>query len=109
LGGLGLLLGIFSFIVVVRKNIVARNKEVVLYRSLGFDEKRIQHLLYKENIIVPLAAIFTGALCSFAGVSLGLGNVSATIWALAILFLTIFVCCIIVFVKHSVKSYLIAL
>ena len=109
LGGLGLLLGIFSFIVVVRKNIVARNKEVVLYRSLGFDEKRIQHLLYKENIIVPLAAIFTGALCSFAGVSMGIGNIGVTIWALAILFLTIFVCCIILFVKQSIKSYLIKL
>jgi putative ABC transport system permease protein len=61
-GGVGLLLGIFSFIIVVRKNLVARAKEIALYRSLGFNEKRILNILYKENITVPLFAILTGAL-----------------------------------------------
>jgi len=68
LGGLGLLLGIFSFIIVVRKNIIARTKETALYRSFGFDEKRTKILLYKENIIILLYAIFTGILGSLLGV-----------------------------------------
>jgi putative ABC transport system permease protein len=103
LGGLGLLIGIFSFIIVVRKNIVARTTEVILYHSLGFDQKRIINLLYKENIIVPLAALFTGAFGSFIGVSFGLGNVGITIWILATLFLVLFFLCVLLFVKHSVN------
>ncbi|MDR0232197.1 MAG: ABC transporter permease, partial [Dysgonamonadaceae bacterium] len=106
LGGLGLLLGIFSFIIVVRKNIIARRKEVMLYRSLGFDEKRIFSLLYKENIIIPLCAIATGTLGSLLGVIMGFGNVSVGIWLFALAFLILLVFCVIWFVKSSVRSYL---
>ena len=106
LGGLGLLLGIFGFIIVVRKNIVARMKEISLYRSLGFDEKRMLDLLYKENSIIPLYAIMTGTLGSLLGASMGLGNVSVWIWGLVIVFLVILIVCVILFVKISVRNYL---
>jgi len=106
LGGLGLLLGIFSFIIVVRKNIVTRMKEISLYRSLGFDEKRMFSLLYKENIIIPLCAIFTGAAGSLLGISAGFGNVSAHVWAMSTIFLLIFIFSVILFVKISVRNYL---
>ncbi|MCL2435276.1 MAG: FtsX-like permease family protein, partial [Lentimicrobiaceae bacterium] len=109
LGGLGLLLGIFSFIIVVRKNLLAREKEIALYHSLGFNEKRIFNLLYKENVIVPLAAIITGALGSLLGVSLGFGSVSVGIWGLAGVFLLTFILCVAVFVREAVKRYLIKL
>ena len=104
LGGLGLLLGIFSFIIVVRKNLLARAKEITLYRSLGFNEKRLQNLLYKENIIIPLSAIFTGSLLSLFGVFFGFGNVSTSTWLLAIFFLVMFVCCVLIFVRISVQQ-----
>jgi len=65
LGGLGLLLGIFSFIIVLRKNIVARKNEFMLLSSLGFDKKRMIYLLYKELIIVPVCALLFGILGSF--------------------------------------------
>jgi putative ABC transport system permease protein len=106
LGGLGLLLGIFSFIIVVRKNIVARLKEITLYRSLGFDEKRIISLLYQENILIPLCAIAIGALGSLLGIISGFGNVSIWIWSLVFVFLAIFVLCVMVFVKISGRNYL---
>jgi len=106
LGGLGLLLGIFSFIIVVRKNLLARTKEITLYRSLGFDEKRLQNLLYKENVIIPLSAIFTGSLLSLFGVFFGFGNVNTSTWLLAGFFLTMFVFCVLVFVRTSVRNYL---
>jgi putative ABC transport system permease protein len=106
LGGLGLLLGIFGFIIVVRKNMPARLKEITLYQALGFDEKRIRHLLYKENIIIPLAAILTGFLGALAVASMGFGNVSNGIWAVALVFLAVFILCIIIFVKSTVKSFI---
>ncbi|MCL2416328.1 MAG: ABC transporter permease [Bacteroidales bacterium] len=106
LGGLGLLLGIFSLIIVVRKNLLARTKEITLYRSLGFNKKRLQDLLYKENIIVPLSAILTGALGSLFGVFLGFGNVSIWVWLMAIMFLVGFIFSVIIFVKTTVRNYL---
>ena len=106
LGGLGLLLGIFSFVIVVRKNLLARTQEITLYRSLGFNEKRIFNLLYKENIIIPIFAIFIGAFGSLIGVIMGFGNVSMGIWLLAIAFLITFVFCVMWFVRVSVRNYL---
>jgi putative ABC transport system permease protein len=106
LGGLGLLLGIFSFIIVVRKNLLARTREITLYRSLGFNEKKLFKLLYKENIIIPLCAISVGFLGSLFGVIFGFGNVSLGIWILAFVFLIILVFSVIIFVKNSVRNYL---
>jgi putative ABC transport system permease protein len=106
LGGLGLLLGIFSFIIVVRKNILARTNEITLYRALGFNEKRMLDLLYKENIIIPLCAIATGVLGSLLSVGMGFGNASFRVWILAAVFLAIFILCVILFVKISVRNYL---
>ena len=106
LGGLGLLLGIISFVIVVRKNIVARLKEITLYRSLGFDEKRITGLFYKENILIPLCAILIGAVGSLLGIISGFSNVSIRIWMLAIAFSVIFIFCVIFFVKITIKNYL---
>ena len=36
LGGIGLLLGIFGFIIVIRKNLSIRQQEIKLYSTLGF-------------------------------------------------------------------------
>jgi putative ABC transport system permease protein len=107
LGGLGLLLGIFSFIIVIRKNLISRMKEIALYRSLGFSEKRLFDILYKENIIIPLSAILAGASGSLLGISMGLGNVSIWVWVLAFIFLVIFILCVIIFVRASIKNFLV--
>jgi putative ABC transport system permease protein len=104
LGGLGLLLGIFSFVIAIRKNLLGKTKEIMLYRSLGFNEKRIFKLLYKENIIIPISAILVGATGSLTGVSLGFGEVSAGLWGLACAFLVIFIVCLLLFVRRLVVS-----
>lgn len=62
LGGLGLLLGLVSLLVVIRKNLTARRDEIRLYHTLGFSTQSIVTLLRREQIIVPLLAIFAGSL-----------------------------------------------
>ncbi|MCL1973344.1 MAG: ABC transporter permease [Bacteroidetes bacterium] len=106
LGGLGLLLGIFSFIIVVRKNLAARNSDINLYQSLGFNKQRIEKIIYKENIIIPVFAIAIGALGSLGGVGLGFGNVGWQTWGLALFLLIILVLCTVGFVKSVVINYL---
>jgi putative ABC transport system permease protein len=103
LGSLGLLIGVFSFIIVVRKNMLARVQEISLYCALGFNDKKIQSLLYKENVIIPLTALITGILCAFLAVSYRLENISIGVWAMAIAFFGILVLSIMIFVKYTVK------
>ncbi len=104
LGGLGLLLGIVSFIIVVRKNLSMRRKEINLYRMLGFTDHKIEQTLYRENLFVPLYAIATGVLSSLIGVSISFMNTGIWIWFLAFLFTLLFVFCVVVFVRKSVRA-----
>lgn len=104
LGGLGLLLGIMSFIIVVRKNLSMRRSEIMLYHTLGFTDRKIEQTLNWENLIVPLYAIATGVVSSLIGVSISFMNTGLWVWLLALLFTVFFVVCIIVFVRKSVKK-----
>jgi putative ABC transport system permease protein len=103
LGGLGLLLGIMGFVIVVRKNFAARQQEIALYHALGFTDATVGKLLYRENIIVPVYAIITGTLASVTGVSAGFANVSLWLWFTALTFTIIFILCVLLFVKQAAK------
>ena len=61
LGGLGLLLGIFSLMIIVRKNLTAQAATIRQYRAMGFSERLISQLLLRENLLAPLYAICVGA------------------------------------------------
>lgn len=104
LGGIGLLLGIMSFIIVVRKNLAMRRREIDLYRTLGFTDKSIENILYRENRLVPLYAIITGVISALVGVSISFMNTSVWIWLLALLFTFAFICCTLIFIRKSVKN-----
>ena len=104
LGGLGLLLGIMSFVIVVRKNLTARHREIDLYRTLGFTDTQIRRILCKENLLVPLYAIAAGIAASLTGVSMTFANVTAQVWLLALLFALFFVVSVVVFVRREVQK-----
>ncbi len=104
LGGLGLLVGIMSFIIVIRKNLAVRRREIDLYRTLGFTDKKIEQILYKENLFVPLYAIATGVISSLIGVSITFMNAGVSVWLLVFLFTLFFVVCVTVFVRRSVRT-----
>ncbi len=106
LGGLGLLLGIMSFIIVVRKNLSARRREIDLYRTLGFTDRKIELLLYRENLLVPLYAIAVGVVSSFVGTSISFMNTGVWLWLTALVFTVLFAACVIIFVRKSVVNVL---
>ena len=66
LGGLGLLLGLASLLIVIRKNLTARRDEIQLYQTLGFPMPTIVGTLRREQLIVPLLAVVGGVVGSFA-------------------------------------------
>ncbi|MDR0972580.1 MAG: ABC transporter permease, partial [Prevotellaceae bacterium] len=104
LGGLGLLLGIMSFVIVIRKNLFMRHKEIALYRTLGFPERRIERILYKENIWLPLYAIVTGVFSALVSASMGFANIGGWLWLTAVLFTLLFVECTRYFVQKTIRT-----
>jgi putative ABC transport system permease protein len=104
LGGLGLLLGIVSFIIVIRKTLATRQKEIELFKTLGFTDKKIAQTLYKESRIVPLYAIATGVISSLAGVGISFKNTGSAVWFMALLFTVVFVASVIFLIKQFIKK-----
>lgn len=102
LGGLGLLLGIMSFIIVIRKNLVMRRDEIRLYHTLGFTDLSIGRILYRENVVVPLYAIFTGVIGALISVGINFPNAGMGAWLLAVCFMLFFIGCVRVFVRRMV-------
>ena len=106
LGGLGLLIGVASLVVVVRKNLASRGEQVTLYRSLGFADSEIAGLLTAENRIVPVSAIAFGVAASLAGISGSMANVSLGVWVTALIFMAALMACTWIFVKKAVERQL---
>lgn len=104
LGCLGLLLGIMSFIIVIRKNLAMRRKEIDLYDMLGYTKKKVEGILFRESIIVPLYAIVSGIISAIIGVTLTFMNTSIWVWITAFLFAAFFVVCVLTFVRKSVRQ-----
>ncbi|MDR3194618.1 MAG: ABC transporter permease [Tannerella sp.] len=104
LGGIGLLLGVAGFIIVVRKDLVSRKKQIALYRSLGFTRKRIASLLFRESVTVPLSAILAGVAVSLACVVSGLANVGFRTWITVGVLTLLLIGGVLVFVKQQVKK-----
>ena len=103
LGGIGMLIGIFSFIIVVRKNLLQRMNDLQLYQALGYSRERLESQLYRENIIVPLFAIGVGAVAAVISVIDRLSNASLSVWATVIFFTFLFVALVLWQVKIEVK------
>ncbi|GAB6010915.1 FtsX-like permease family protein [Viscerimonas tarda] len=103
LGGLGLLLGIMGFIIVIRKDLSSRTEQIALYRSLGFTDDRISKILVSENRLVPLSAVVVGVVSSLLGVSGGFANVGLWVWLSSFVLSLFLIVCIVVFIHKSVR------
>ena len=103
-GGIGMLIGIFSFIIVVRKNLLQRMNDLQLYQALGYSRERLENQLYRENIIVPLFAIGVGAVAAVISVIDRLSHASLSVWVTAIFFTFLFVALVLWQVKVEVKK-----
>ena len=104
LGALGLLLGIMSFVIVVRKNLSARRYEIELYRTLGFGDDTVKSILYKENVATPLYALATGVMASIVGASAGFAAIGVSLWIAVLGFTLVFAGCVMGFVRVVIRG-----
>ena len=104
LGLLGLMLGLVSLLIVIRKNLVARSEEIRLYHALGFPTATIVRMFRCEQLIVPLLAILTGAgVCLLISVLLPTFNFSLSTFLLCLLPIIVFTC-IIIYISITTKT-----
>ncbi|MDR1594778.1 MAG: ABC transporter permease [Prevotellaceae bacterium] len=103
LGGLGLLLGMASLIIVVRKDLISRAGQINLLRAIGFSDERISRLLKVETRIVPVSAVFAGVALSLLAVIEGVAGVSIGIWITALVFMLLLIAGVWVFIDKSVE------
>jgi len=95
LGGLGLLLGIFSLFIIVRKNLTAHRDTISLYHAMGYPRPVIRQQLLHENSIVPLYAIVVGTIGSVISISAnitgaGLSSILGALLCFAILCISVY-------------------
>jgi len=104
LGGLGLLLGIFSLMIIVRKNLAAQAVTIRQYRAMGFSEPLIRQLLLHENLLVPLYAICVGAIGSVISISANVGGAGLTTLLLALAVLVVICLLLYVGIKFMINQ-----
>lgn len=85
LGSIGLLLGIFSLVIVIRKNLTRSRAAIQSYLLLGYPPQNIERILYRENIFVPRIAIVLGIVGAIVGIGKQITAVGAGVWIGAVI------------------------
>jgi putative ABC transport system permease protein len=80
LGSVGLLLGLISFVVIIRKNLTRSLADVRQYLLLGFSRERIERMLYEENVFAARWAIVIGVVGAVVGIGRQWMAVGGWIW-----------------------------
>ena len=80
LGSIGLLLGLFSFMIVVRKNLTRSRQDIRYYLLLGFPLQKMAGMLFRENVLVPRLAVLTGLSGAVFGIGRQIAAVGIWVW-----------------------------
>lgn len=103
LGGLGLLLGIVSLAVVLRKHLAARQQETALFAVLGATPEYVARLLRSENMLPVLYAILIGAVGSLISISASMSAIHKTTWLMAAVLLSLALTVTILFINYIIN------
>ena len=85
LGAIGLLLGIVSFAVGVRKRLASKGRDITLLRSLGYTDGAVSSMVSRENVLPPLYALVLGLVSAVVSVAVSFGAISLSTWAVCLL------------------------
>lgn len=104
LGGLGLLVGVISLMVVMRKILVSRRAEIRMLFTLGYTFDAVFQMLYRECVLVPVVAILIGALGSVISISANVGGAGWGTWLVAVLALAVILLSTVVLLKKMILN-----
>ena len=106
LGSLGLLLGLISFVIIIRKNLIRSLSSVRQWLLLGFSLGEIEQMLYRENIFAARWAIIVGVAGAIVGIGRQWMAVSIGIWIAAVVVVALLWYVSQIFVREQVRGAL---
>jgi putative ABC transport system permease protein len=69
LGGLGLLLGTIGLAAVLLRNVLERQRELAMLRSLGYKHSQFLVMALAENALILIGGLITGAACALLAIA----------------------------------------
>jgi putative ABC transport system permease protein len=81
LGGLGLLIGLFGMLLIIRRGLLDRACEISTLAAIGFDAATIKQQLLRQSMAAPLYAIAAGTVAALLSVIYAVPAVSLFTWA----------------------------
>jgi putative ABC transport system permease protein len=106
LGSLGLVLGLISFVIIIRKNLIRSLSSVRQWLLLGFSLGEIEQMLYRENIFAARWAIIVGVAGAIVGIGRQWMAVSIGIWIAAVVVVALLWYVSQIFVREQVRGAL---
>lgn len=85
LGAIGLVIGIVSFVIGVRKRLSRKKEDISLMRALGYPDSETAASLVRENTLLPTAAVLLGFLSAVVSVISSFGAISPWTWLICII------------------------
>jgi uncharacterized membrane protein YhdT len=74
-----------------------------MYRTLGFPDQKITHLLRMENNAVPLYAIGVGVIGAILAAGGGIANVTLWVLLTSLIFALLFIVGVMVFIRLVIR------
>ncbi len=107
LGGLGLLIGLFGMLLIIKKGLIERTEEISTLSAIGFDATSIKRQLFRESIFIPLYGIIAGTMSALIAVVSAIPAVSLLTW-ITMLVILIFLLSIAYFYTKKMVSKLVS-
>ncbi|MBP5317692.1 MAG: hypothetical protein J6Y83_08320, partial [Bacteroidales bacterium] len=85
LGAIGLVIGIVSFVIGVRKRLARKGTDISLQKALGYSDGAITESLARENSILPASAVALGFISAVVSVMSSFGAISPWTWLVCII------------------------
>ena len=103
LGGLGLLLGLFGMLLIIKRGLIDRVGEGATLLAIGFDAGLFKKQLFRESMTVPIYAICSGTIAALVAVSAAIPAVDIFTWATMLALLLLLVMIAWGHISHCIK------
>ena len=103
LGGLGLLIGLFGMLLIIKRGLLDRAGEVSTLLAIGFKIDTIKKQLFRESMTVPVYAIAAGTIAALLAVTSAIPAVSMFTWITMLIIIVLLISIALLYAKISFK------
>ena len=106
LGGLGLLIGLFGMLLVIKRGILDRDSEISMLLAIGFDISTIKKQLFRESMAAPVYAVAAGTISALVAVISAIPAVGANTWVTMMAIIALLIAIALLYAKKIYEQLL---